>query len=321
MSNGYPQGPGPGPAGPGWSHLVPEESGQGQAPRPAAPGPYGNLSPQPPAAAAAPPPMAGGPAPADYEGPPPEPAYGIPAAALASMGQTMGQPRPPGPGYAAPDPAAAVPVVPSYSPGRGPMEPQSPNSPSPVQARPPVGSTAGPHSEVLYEGVAKHSVSIPGYAKWVMVSVLGGLAAFGLGKITFFSSWPLWVLGLVGLPGMLVVFLHHVTTRYKITLRRVETERGIITKKVESLELWRVLDVRYSQSIFDRITGNGRVVLESTDKSDPKLELHGLPEHRKVFEQLREAVQAARHTSRPMEIAGTDGAADDMGAFGHHHHH
>lgn len=206
------------------------------------------------------------------------------------------------------------------------MQPQSPNSPSPnqpspAQARPPVGSTAGPQSEVLYEGVAKHSVSIPGYAKWVMVSVLGGLAAFGLGKISFFSSWPLWVLGLVGLPGMLVVFLQHVTTRYKITLRRVETERGIVTKKVESLELWRVLDVRYTQSIFDRLTGNGRVVLESTDKSDPKLELHGLPEHRKVFEQLREAVQAARHTSRPMELVGSDGAMDDLGGMGHHHHH
>ena len=80
-----------------------------------------------------------------------------------------------------------------YSPS--PNQP-SPNQPSPAQARPPVGSTAGPQSEVLYEGVAKHSVSIPGYAKWVMVSVLGGLAAFGLGKISFFSSWPLWVLGL-----------------------------------------------------------------------------------------------------------------------------
>jgi len=200
------------------------------------------------------------------------------------------------------------------------MQPQSPNAPSPPQARQPQGSTAGPQSEVIYEGVAKHSVSIPGYTKWLLVSVAGGVGGYFLAKIQFFSSWPLWVLGLVGLPGMLAVFLEHLTTKYKITLRRVETERGIITKKVESLELWRVLDVRYTQSIFDRITGNGRVVLESTDKSDPRLDLHGIPEHRKVFEQLREAVQAARHTSRPMELVGTDGAAEDMAGFGHHHH-
>jgi uncharacterized membrane protein YdbT with pleckstrin-like domain len=201
------------------------------------------------------------------------------------------------------------------------MQPQSPNSPSPAQARPPQGSTAGPQSEVMYEGVAKHSVSLPSYMKWVLVSVAGGVAGYFLMKIQFFSSWPLWVLGLIGLPGMLVVFLQHVTTRFKITLRRVETERGVVTKKVESLELWRVLDVRYTQSIFDRLTGNGRIVLESTDKSDPKLELHGIPEHRKVFEQLREAVQAARHTSRPMELVGDHHAADDLGqGFGGHHH-
>jgi len=184
------------------------------------------------------------------------------------------------------------------------MQPQSPNTP------------AAP-SEVIYEGVANHSVSIPSYIKWVLVSVAGGTAAFFLAKIQFFSTWPLWVLGLLGLPGMFVVFLQHMTTRYKITLRRVETERGIVSKKVESLELWRVLDLKYTQSIFDRLTGNGMVVLESTDKSDPKLELHGIPEHRKVFEQLREAVQAARHTSRPMELVGSDG---DLGGLGHHHH-
>jgi uncharacterized membrane protein YdbT with pleckstrin-like domain len=193
------------------------------------------------------------------------------------------------------------------------MQPQSPN---PAQAR-----TAGPQDEVLYQGVAKNSVLIPDYVKWVLVSVAGGTAAVFLAKIEFFSTWPLWVLGLLGLPGLLVVYLRHVTTKFKITLRRVETEHGIISKQVNSLELWRVLDVKYSQSLFDRMTGNGRVQLESTDKSDPVLVLHGLPEHRKVFEQLREAVQSARQTGRPMElVGGGDGHMEDMGGFGGHHH-
>ncbi|MCX4244176.1 PH domain-containing protein [Paraliomyxa miuraensis] len=196
------------------------------------------------------------------------------------------------------------------------MQPQSPN---PAHARPPAGSNAGPHDDVIYEGQAKHSVSIAGYSKWILVTIVGITLAVLLGKIDFFATMPLWVLGLVGLPGMLLVFLRHVTTRYKVTLRRVETEKGIISKHVDSLELWRVLDVRYSQTLFDRLTGNGRVLLVGTDKSDPELLLHGLPNHRQLFERLRDAVQSARQTSRPMELVGQDGHAEDMGgAWGGH---
>lgn len=196
------------------------------------------------------------------------------------------------------------------------MQPQSPN---PAQARPPAGSTAGPNDDVLYEGLARHSASISGYSKWIVVTIVGVTLSVLLGKIDFFATMPLWVLGLVGLPGLLLVFLRHVTTRYKVSLRRVETERGIISKHVDSLELWRVLDVRYSQTLFDRLTGNGRVLLVGTDKSDPELLLYGLPGHRKLFEQLRDAVQAARQTSRPMELVGQDGHAEAMdGAWDGH---
>ncbi|MCH9682432.1 MAG: PH domain-containing protein [Deltaproteobacteria bacterium] len=197
------------------------------------------------------------------------------------------------------------------------MQPQSPNPQQPARppahAQPPAGSTAGPHSDVLYEGIARHSASLGGYIRWTFVLIAGTTIGILLQQIEFFASWPLWLIGLLALPGMLLVFLRHTTTRYKITLRRVEYEKGIITKNVESLELWRVLDVRYTQSLVDRMTGNGRITLIATDQSDPELLLYGLPEHRKLFEQLRDAVQAARQTSRPMELVGQEGFAENMG--------
>ena len=107
--------------------------------------------------------------------------------------------------------------------------------------------------------------------------------------------------------------MRHITTRYKITLRRVEFERGVISKEVDSLELWRVLDVRFSAGLLDRIVGNATVTLIGTDQTDPALELYGLPNARKLFEDLREAVQAARHTSRPMELVGQEGAMEHVG--------
>lgn len=174
-----------------------------------------------------------------------------------------------------------------------------------AQARPPHGGTAQPGAgEVLYEGIRKHSASFGAYLKWLLVSAIGGLAAWGLYQVEGLGAYPLWLLSLIGLPGLFAVFLEHATTRYKITRRRVEFEHGVLSKQVDSLELWRVLDVRYRQTFLDRILGNGRITLVGTDRTDPELELYGLPNHRKLFEDLREAVQMARHSNRPMEFVG-----------------
>lgn len=187
------------------------------------------------------------------------------------------------------------------------MQQQQPPRP---QAQPPAGAQSNPgREEILYEGIARHTAAIGSYLKWTLVCIAGGAGAYGLYQVPFFAELPVpwWVLSLVGLPGIFYVFLRHISTRYKVTLRRVEYERGIIGKDVDSLELWRVLDVRFNQSLFDRIFGIAKITLIGTDQTDPELVLHGLPDGRKLFEQLREAVQAARHTSRPMELVGQDG--------------
>ena len=192
------------------------------------------------------------------------------------------------------------------------MQPNDPNQQPRPQAQPPSGSTAGPHADLLYKGVRKHSASLPEYLKWVVVGAVGSTIGVLLGKIEFFAQFPLWVLGFVGLPGLILVWLRHITTKFTVSLRRVESETGIIAKSVDSLELWRVLDVRYDQSIFDRITGNATITLIGTDQSDPELRLHGLPNHRALFEKLREAVQAARQGNRPMELVGEHGWSEHV---------
>lgn len=160
---------------------------------------------------------------------------------------------------------------------------------------------------VLYEGPARHSVRLGSYLKWVMVCGLGGLGAWGLGHIAALESYPRWVMAFIGVPGLAWTYLVHTTTRFKITTRRVEMERGVLAKDLKSLELWRVLDVGFRQSLVDRFFGNARISLVGTDQSDPELVLHGMPEPRKLFERLRDAVQEARHAGRPMEMVAGEG--------------
>ncbi|PRQ02769.1 Bacterial membrane flanked domain protein [Enhygromyxa salina] len=166
--------------------------------------------------------------------------------------------------------------------------------------------------EQLFAGIARHSARLGGYLKWAGISVVGGAVAIGINMLDLgVPGWALGLLWLIGLPGLLWTYLTHISTKYKVTHRRVETEHGVLAKKVESLELWRVLDVEYSQSLVDRIFKNGRIKLISTDQSNPELVLHGLPNHRQLFEELRDAVQAARQTNRPMELA----PGSDLGDF------
>jgi uncharacterized membrane protein YdbT with pleckstrin-like domain len=164
--------------------------------------------------------------------------------------------------------------------------------------------------------MAEECQRIADYLKWGAVSLAGGAVAILINQIA--DDAPMWlaVLWLAGVPGLLWTYLVNISSKYKISARRVETEPGVLAKKVETLELWRVLDVEYSQTLIDRIFKNGRIKLISTDQTNPELLLHGLPNHRQLFEQLRDAVQDARQTSRPMELAPGMHLGGDDGLLG-----
>lgn len=166
---------------------------------------------------------------------------------------------------------------------------------------------ASTSDRVLYEGPARHSVRLGAYLKWVLVGVLGGVAAWGLGHVESLEPYPRWVLIFLGVPGLIWTYLVHTTTTFKITTKRVELERGVLSKELSSLELWRVLDVGFKQSVVDRVLGNARISLIGTDQTDPELVLHGMPNPRRLFESLRDAVQEARRAGRPMEMVGGEG--------------
>jgi membrane protein YdbS with pleckstrin-like domain len=196
-----------------------------------------------------------------------------------------------------------------------PQEPVPPSAAPAPQAQPPVGSQPPGPEEVLFEGIAKHSANIGTYLLWVCVCILGGGIAYGLLQIEALRDKPMWLLALIGTPMLLWAYLRHISTRFKISRRRVEFQSGVITRRLDSLELWRVLDVRYEQSVLDRIFDNAKITLIGTDQTHPSLLLYGLPGHRELFEKLRDAVQFARSHNRPMELAPGHHEGDIL----HHH--
>ena len=99
----------------------------------------------------------------------------------------------------------------------------------------------------------------------------------------------------VAVIGHLVAIVKVASVRYRITDARIEVERGLLSKKIDNLELFRVKDLRFRQGLLQRMMGLGSIELDSSDVSDAGVEsLEGLPGARALFDELRDAVDAAR---------------------------
>jgi membrane protein YdbS with pleckstrin-like domain len=119
-----------------------------------------------------------------------------------------------------------------------------------------------------------------------------------------YPSWKAWFwsyvgaavlsLGLVGLIWMLVLHLRRKSRRYRITDRTIDYEVGVLSKRVETLQLWRVQDLDFRQSLFERMLGIATIHVFTKDITDPEVLLRGLPASREIFDRLKDACDVAR---------------------------
>jgi uncharacterized membrane protein YdbT with pleckstrin-like domain len=102
------------------------------------------------------------------------------------------------------------------------------------------------------------------------------------------------VLFILGILAIVLPWLVIRATRYRITSYRIDFERGILKKKIDTLELWHVDDIKFEQGLLDRMMNVGSITVMSNDRTNPKLELHGIPDPRKIFDALKDRVIAVK---------------------------
>lgn len=83
-------------------------------------------------------------------------------------------------------------------------------------------------------------------------------------------------------------------TKYELTTERLTTRHGVLNKKTDELELYRVRDYKYEQPFFLRLFSLGNIVLQTSDKSDPQVVLRAIPNGEELREKLRTQVEACR---------------------------
>ena len=84
------------------------------------------------------------------------------------------------------------------------------------------------------------------------------------------------------------------STRYRITTKRVEWETGMLSRKIDGIDIWRVRHVEYFQTLADRLAGVSRLHLYVQDGTEPEVVIVGLPASREVYDKVAAAAQLAR---------------------------
>ena len=83
-------------------------------------------------------------------------------------------------------------------------------------------------------------------------------------------------------------------TRYELTTERLRTRSGVLNKKLDELELYRVRDYKLDQPVWLRLFSLGNIILQTSDLSNPTIVLRAIPNSENVREQIRTYVEACR---------------------------
>ena len=87
-------------------------------------------------------------------------------------------------------------------------------------------------------------------------------------------------------------------TKYRMSEDRIFHEKGLLTVHEEEILLYRVRDLELKMSLGQRLFGVGSVIIHSSDKTAPSLELENIKNPRDVKEQLYQQVEKCKEARR-----------------------
>ncbi len=85
---------------------------------------------------------------------------------------------------------------------------------------------------------------------------------------------------------------------YEVTTERIRVSTGILTRRTDDLELYRVEDITLVEPLSLRLFGLGNIELATNDTSNPRLVLPALHGANLLREELRRAVEERREKKR-----------------------
>ncbi|MGC4122770.1 MAG: PH domain-containing protein [Myxococcales bacterium] len=136
-------------------------------------------------------------------------------------------------------------------------------------------ATPMPEEKTVYEG---RPAALDSLGRWILAVLTVGIAA-------------------------LVYWFKAIGTHLRLTDQRVILKLGVLSRKTEYLELYRVTDLEVEEPLFERMLGYGRLVVTSSDRNEAKLVLRGIKDPAQVADQLRVHVEEQKRRRRVATVA------------------
>ncbi len=157
--------------------------------------------------------------------------------------------------------------------------------------------------QILWQGTPSQVLNLPA----LVLGLLAGGVLTAVTLLTTFVAGPL-VIPVIVVAWLICLFpwfCKGIATRfdnYELTNERLKHSRGVFSRSVEVLELYRIKDMRQELPLHFRIFGLGRILLETSDRSTPAVVLNAIHRCSEVADLIRSNVEAQRDKKRVREV-------------------
>lgn len=76
---------------------------------------------------------------------------------------------------------------------------------------------------------------------------------------------------------------------YEISTDRIEFSRGIFERKIDNLDMFRIVDIKLHRTLLDCLTGIGSVTLVTKDETDPFFDFEKVPDPKELYDVIKVA--------------------------------
>ncbi len=164
-----------------------------------------------------------------------------------------------------------------------------------IEAASPAGNTP---AKEFYRGSPSLVVLMGPFFKGAIVLAVAGLISFfplemigDLGNdIAAIAAYRMWIF----IVALVVVFINVgykslavKSIKYVLTSDRLEYERGVFSKAMDNLDIFRIKDIKLQRSFTDRIFGVGTIKLLTSDSTHPELDMVKIRDSKTVYETLK----------------------------------